>query len=137
MMADKSPEILAVEARTRAAVHAYVDAWARNDRAALLRAFAEDATWIDPAGTPPWQGHAKIGEFWEMAHAGGVTLTPVVHRIVVCGNEAILLFRMEVRMPAGGGMGVEACDQILVNDHGTIQSGKAYWDQGCVVPIAA
>ncbi len=135
MMPDKSPETLAMEERTRAAVQAYVDAWARNDRNAFLAAFAADATWIDPAGTPPWHGHAKIGEFWDMAHTGGVMLTPVVHRIVVCGNEGLLVFRIEVRMPGGSGMGIEACDQVLVNAEGKIQSGKAYWDQGCVVPI--
>ncbi len=135
MMPDKSPETLALEERTRAAVQAYVDAWARNDRNALLAAFAPDASWIDPAGTPPWQGHAKIGEFWDMAHTGGVMLTPVVHRIVACGNEGLLVFRIEVRMPGGSGMGIEACDQMLVNADGKIQSGKAYWDQGCMVPI--
>jgi steroid Delta-isomerase len=135
MMAEKSPEMDAIEQQTRAAVEAYVDAWARNDRQALLNAFAPDATWADPAGTPPWQGHAKIGEFWDMAHTAGTTLTPVVHRIVVCGNEGILLFRMEVRM-AGGGMGIEACDQMIVNAQGKIQSGKAYWDRGCIVPLA-
>jgi steroid delta-isomerase len=135
MIADKSPETLAAEQRARAAAEAYVNAWAHNDRAALLNAFAENATWVDPAGTTPWQGRAKIGEFWDMAHSGGVTLSPVVHRIVVCGNEAILLFRMEVRMPGGGGMGVETCDQMLIDDHGKILSGKAYWDQDCVVPI--
>jgi steroid delta-isomerase len=134
-MAEQPPEKDAIEQRTRAAVEGYVDAWTRNDRNALLNVFADDASWADPAGTPPWQGRAKLGEFWDMAHTAGSTLTPVVHRIVVCGNEAILLFRMEVRMPGGGGMGVEACDQMIVNEQGKIQSGKAYWDQGCVVPI--
>lgn len=136
MMAEKSPEMDAIEEHTRAAVQAYVDAWARNDREALLNAFAEDAVWVDPAGTPPWQGRAKIGEFWDMAHTTGTALTPVVHRIVVCGHEAILLFRMEVRMAGGGGMGVEACDQMIVNANGKIQSGKAYWDRNCIVPLA-
>jgi steroid delta-isomerase len=131
---EKSPEVLAMETKTRAAVEAYVNAWATNDRAALLRAFAEDATWVDPAGTPPWRGRAKIGEFWDMAHGSGMTLEPVVQRIVVCGNEAILLFRMLVRMP-GGGMGLDACDHMEINDRGEIQRGTAYWDQGCVVPL--
>ncbi len=134
-MVEESPDKTAIEQRTRAAVEAYVDAWARNDRAALLDAFADDASWADPANTPPWVGRARIGEFWDMAHTPGSALKPVVHRIVVCGNEAILLFRMEVRMAGGGGMGVEACDQMTVNEQGKIQSGKAYWDQGCIVPI--
>jgi steroid delta-isomerase len=135
MMGEKSPAAESIEQKTRAALEAYADAWACNDRDALLAVFAPDASWEDPAGTPPWHGHAKIGEFWDMAHTAGTTLKPVVHRIVTCGAEGILLFRMEVRMPGGGGMGIEACDHMIVNAQGKIQSGKAYWDQGCVVPL--
>jgi hypothetical protein len=29
-------------------------------------------------------------------------------------------------------MYVDACDHILVNDEGRIQTGKAFWDRGCV-----
>jgi uncharacterized protein (TIGR02246 family) len=119
------------EQKTRAAVEAYVRAWATGDRAALLDVFAEGATWVDPAGTPPYVGRARIGEFWDGAHTGGTELTPEVQRIVVCGNEAILLFRMIVRTP-GGGMYVDACDHMLVDDAGKIQSGKAFWDRNCV-----
>jgi hypothetical protein len=36
----------------------------------------------------------NLGEFWDGAHVGGAKLTPQVQRIVVCGNEAILLFRI-------------------------------------------
>jgi len=119
---------------TRAAVEAYVRAWASGDRNALLEAFAEDATWVDPVGTPPWIGRARIGEFWDGAHANGAELTPEVQRIVVCGNEAILLFRMIVRT-SGGGMYVDACDHMIVNEAGKIQSGRAFWDQGCIGPL--
>lgn len=129
-------EKAAVEARTRAAIEGYVKAWATNDKEALLNVFAEDAIWIDPVGTPAWEGRARIAEFWEMAHQGGAVLEPRVQRIVVCGNEGILLFRMVVRFGGGaGGMGIDACDQMIVNDEGRIASGKAYWDQGCVVPL--
>jgi steroid Delta-isomerase len=131
----KTVEMKETEKRTRAAVEAYVDAWAKNDRAALLNVFAEDAVWIDPVGTPPYEGHAGIGEFWDNAHAGDATLTPEVKRIVVCANEAILLFRMVVRNSTGGGMGLDVCDQMTVNEDGKIQLAKAYWDNSCVVAI--
>lgn len=131
----KSAEMKEIEKRTRAAIEAYVDAWTRNDRAALLNLFAEDAVWIDPVGTPPYEGRAKIGEFWDSAHAGDATLTPQVKRIVVCGKEAILLFRMVVRNPQGSGMGLDVCDQMTVDEEGKIQLAKAYWDSSCVVPI--
>ena len=103
-MAEKSPEQVETERRTRAAVDAYVAAWTEGDRDALLAAFAPDATWVDPVGTPPYEGREAIGGFWDQAHAGGVNLKPEVHRIVVCGDEAILLFTMMVRNADGSGM---------------------------------
>jgi hypothetical protein len=38
-------------------------------------------------------------------------------------------------MAAGGGMGLDACDQMVVNPQGKIQLAKAYWDQSCIVPL--
>ena len=131
MSADKE----AIEKRTRAAVEAYVGAWRDNDRDALLAAFAEGAVWEDPVGTPPWVGREKIGEFWDQAHAGGQELEPRVDRIVVCGNEAVMLFRMVVRHPGGGGMALDVADQFEVDDHGKIRVAKAYWDAACMVPL--
>jgi steroid delta-isomerase len=123
------------EARTRAAIEAYVDAWARNDKAALLRVFAPDAVWSDPVGTPPYIGHAGIGGFWDQAHAGGARLEPRVQRIVVCGNEGILLFRMVVRSPNGGGMALDVCDRMVVDENGRITTAQAFWDSSCMVPL--
>ncbi len=128
----KPAEVVATEKKTRAVVEAYIKAWATNDRAALLSTFAEDALWFDPVGTPPWEGHAGIGKFWDQARGGGAQLEPRVHRIVVCGNEAILLFKMNVRNPGGGGMGLELCDHMTINEHGKIQVAKAFWDEACV-----
>jgi steroid delta-isomerase len=114
--------------KTRAAVEAYVRAWASNDKDALLAAFAEDGVWIDPVGTPPYEGRAAIGGFWDQAHAGGQTFTPEVKRIVACGNEAVLVFRMVVRNPKGGGMTIDVVDQMIVGADGKIQVAKAFWD---------
>jgi uncharacterized protein (TIGR02246 family) len=134
MSAEKTPETAERENKTRAAVEAYVAAWADNDRDALLNVFAEDARWFDPVGTPAWEGRENIGKFWDRAHAGGVTLTPQLQRIVVCGGEAVLLFRMVVRTP-GGGMALDVCDQMTVDDDGKITLAKAYWDEKCFVPL--
>jgi steroid delta-isomerase len=125
-----------IECRTRSAIERYVEAWRTSDRQALLDVFAEDAVWEDPVGTPPWRGHAGVGAFWDRAHGGGATLTPKVTRIIVCGREGILVFRMIVRTGDGGGMGLDVCDHMQVNDAGKIQVARAYWDQQCVVPLS-
>ncbi len=132
MPGEKSPETIETERKTQAALEAYVAAWRDGDKDGLLRLFADDAVWYDPAGTPPWEGTARIGEFWDAAHAAGTTLTPEVRRIVVCGNEGMLVFRMCVRMADGSGMGLEVCDYMVVNEEGRIQNGKAFWDDSCV-----
>ena len=128
----KTDAIRATEKRTREAVDGYMDAWQRNDREALLALYAEDAVWIDPVGTPPMVGRPAIGAFWDKSHAGGNTLTPEVQRIIVCGNEAILLFRMRVRGAKGGGMDLEVCDHFIVGEDGKIQQAKAFWDTACI-----
>jgi steroid delta-isomerase len=128
----KSEEVMEIEKRTREAVEDYVKAWATNNRELLLQVFSEDAVWFDPVGTPAWEGRAKIGEFWDQARAGGSELEPQVRRIVVCGNEAILLFKMVVRHKNGGGMTLEICDHMTVNEEGQIVLAKAFWDESCM-----
>lgn len=125
----------AVEKKTRAAVMAYIDAWRDDDRDALLAVFADDAVWIDPVGTPPRRGKSEIAEFWDQAHAGGQELEPRVDRVVVCANEAILLFRMIIRFADGGGMALDVCDHFEVDEAGRIAVAKAFWDQGCSVAL--
>ncbi len=125
----------AVEKRTRQAVTAYVGAWCDNDREALLAAFSDDAVWIDPVGTPPRRGKAEIAEFWDQAHAGGQELEPRVERLVVCSNEAILLFRMIIRSAGGGGMALDVCDHFEVDSAGRIAVAKAFWDESCSVAL--
>jgi steroid delta-isomerase len=99
--------------------------------------FAPDAVWIDPVGTPPYKGEGAIGGFWDQAHAGGARLEPRVERIVVCGNEGVLLFRMVVRTGDGGGMALDVCDHMVVNDEGRITTARAFWDASCMVPLSA
>ena len=117
--------------QVRAAIRQYAQAWATNDKALLLSLFAEGAQWSDPVGTPPFTGHAGIGTFWDFAHQdAGRVLTPVVHRIVACGNEGLLDFTMQVRAPAlKQGLDLHVVDRFVLNAHGKIQTAQAYWDE--------
>jgi steroid Delta-isomerase len=131
----KTPEIVAAEQRTRAAVDAYLDAWKRGDKQALLALYAEDAEWTDPVGTPPMRGRAAIGEFWDKSHGGGTRMTPQLERVIVCGDEAILLFTMQVRGAKGGGMDLFVCDHFQVDAEGRIRSARAFWDTSGITPV--
>lgn len=118
--------------QVRAVIQKYARAWATNDRALLVSLFAEDAQWFDPVGSPPFVGHAGVGSFWDFAHQDKARqLTPVVNRIVACGNEGLLDFVMQVRAPAiNQGLDLRVVDRFVLNERGTIQSAQAYWDEG-------
>jgi len=124
---------MAVEA-VRSVIEAYARAWQSGDKALLLSLFAEDCEWQDPVGTPPFKGHAGVGRFWDFAHQDPTRhMSPKVHRIIACGNEGILHFTMQVRLPhLNQGLDLEIIDRFVLNDAGKIRLAQAYWDSSCI-----
>lgn len=120
--------------QVRQAIEQYVDAWTNNDKAKLLAVFAENATWEDPVGTPAFKGRDGVAQFWDFAHQGEErSLTPKVEQIITCGNEGILRFVMQVRLPEKNqGLDLHVVDHFVVNDDGKVQSARAFWDEACV-----
>jgi steroid delta-isomerase len=113
--------------QVRAAVDAYVDSYRQNDRAAALATFAPDAVWHDPVGQPPHVGHEGIGAFWDQAHAMADKIVLEPSEIIVCGNEAAMVFMINAH--AGDGvMVMDAVETFEVDDDGKIVLLKAYWD---------
>ena len=123
--------------KVRATIEAYVAGWKNADREAWGALFAEDATLVDPVGKPPHVGKAAGLGFFDGVQKLPFKFTPKVHRIAVCGNEALLLFRMEALTTDGSGMYVEVADIFTLNDAGEIASLKAYWDKGCQGQVAS
>ena len=121
----------------RATAQAYLDAYANGDREGLLSLFTEDACFTDPVGSPPMRGKQAIAEFWDKARKGGTTFQPELRRVIVCGNEAILLFTMKVRGAEGGGLDLELADHFVLAEDGRIQEARAFWDPACMQPVAA
>jgi steroid delta-isomerase len=118
----------------RKAIEAYSRAWTTNDKPLLLSLFAPDCEWSDPVGTPPFKGHEGVSHFWDFAHRDPkVQMTPKVHRIVVCANEGILNFTMQVRLPhLNQGLDLNVTDRMVFNEQGQIRLAQAYWDATCV-----
>ena len=83
------------------------------------------STWPDEA----------ITVFWDRVHTLPMQYEPQVERIVVCEDEAMLLFRMVSRTESGGGMGVNIVDTFVVNGDGKITELKAYWDSSCMSAV--
>lgn len=111
----------------RSALRAYAEAYSTGDREAFLGLFARDAVWHDPVGADPHIGHEGIGAFWDTTQSMADRITLDVDRIVVGGNEAMMVFRIVARV-GDGAMGFEAVETFEFGDDGRITLAKAYWD---------
>ena len=122
-----SPEIV------RAVVDQYVAANNAADRAAVLSLFAPDAVWHDPVGQPPHVGVDAIGAFYDQARtlADRIEMKPI--DVIVCGNEAAMVFEIHVTI-GDGGMTMDAVETFELNDDAKIVGMKAYWDMSRARP---
>lgn len=118
----------------RAAVGAYCDAYARDDKQAFLDAFADDGVLVDPVGTPAHEGREALGGFWDMVHGMADSIRLDVAAVHVCGDEAAMVFTINA-LVGGGGMAIDAVDVFRVDDDGRIALMQAYWEMAEARPI--
>ncbi len=124
----------ATPTQVRHALETYIKAWASNDKALLMSILAEDAIFCDPVGTPEFKGREGVGRFWDFSHQGTAReLMPVLEEIRACGNEGILRFTMQVRVPAANqGLNLSIIEYVVIDDAGKIKSLRAFWDETSV-----
>lgn len=122
--------------QVRATVDAYVDAYARNDKAAFLALWAPDGVLEDPVGTPAHQGIEALGAFWDGARelADRIELVPVA--VIVTGDEAAMVFEIHAHM-GDGGLLMQAVDVMRVDDEGRLLGVRAYWDMATATPLVS
>lgn len=118
--------------RARRVVERYVEVWREGSREDYLALFTEDAVATDPWGSPPRHGPAQIGGLWDIAHQASLSYEPVVHRIALCAERAMLSFTMRGHAPGGGGVEVDIIDVFSLTDDGRIAAIEAYWDSDCM-----
>jgi len=108
-----------------AAVHGYVEAFARGDAEAAVALFAEDATVEDPLGTPIRRGHDEIRAFYQGSMATGAKLE--LQGEPRCAADYVA-FAFAVRLEWQGQKSViEVIDTFRLNDAGKIVEMRAYW----------
>ena len=111
----------------------YVDAYTKNEKDLFIELWDSNAVFEDPVGSDPCKGIEAIGNFWDFAHAEGMTITPSDVSYIVCGNEGILKAVMKVRNESNGtSMDISIVDHFVINDSGKIISGRAFWDQNSI-----
>jgi steroid delta-isomerase len=117
----------------RKVVDAYVDSYRRNDKQACIDLFATDAVWHDPVGEPPHVGHEGVGAFWDQARTMAESIELVPSDVIVCANQAAMVFEIHVNLPAPEGsppttMIMDAVEVFVLDDGGKISQLRAYWD---------
>ena len=122
--------------QVRATVDAYVDAYRQDSREAALALFAPDAVWHDPVGQPPHVGHKGIGAFWDQAHAMAEKIVLEPTDIIVCGNEAAMVFTINAHV-GDSVMVFDAVETFELDDDAKIVLLKAYWDMSRARPQAS
>ena len=119
--------------QVRAALDAYVAAYGANDRDAFLDVFADDGVIVDPVGAPAHSGREARGAFWDTVHQLTERLTFDVKDVVVCGNEAAMVFGIHAGS-GDSGIVLDAVDVFEVDDDGKVTVMKAYWDMSRATP---
>jgi steroid delta-isomerase len=118
--------------RVQAVVDAYVDSYRRDHKQHCLDLFAPTAQWHDPVGEPPHVGHEGIGAFWDQAHAMADSIELVPRDVIVCANQAAMVFEIHVTLGGASGtastMVMDAVEVFTIDDDGLIVELRAYWD---------
>ena len=111
-----------------AAVHTYVEAFAKGDPELAVGIFADNAVIEDPIGSPPKVGQAAILEFYTQSMATGATLHLAGPVRVAAAHAA---FAMQVRLHWDGkDMAIDVIDTFAFDDAGKVKEMKAYFGPG-------
>lgn len=112
----------------QAAVHAYVEAFDKQDPAMAAALFADDAVVEDPIGSPPKVGQAAILEFYTQSMATGARLHLTGPIRVAAAHAA---FAMQVRLNWDGkDMAIDVIDTFAFDDAGKVTLMQAYFGPG-------
>ncbi|MFC7516796.1 nuclear transport factor 2 family protein [Herbaspirillum sp. GCM10030257] len=124
--ADVSPE------QIKAAVDGYLDSWRNNDAQARGALFADDAIFEDPVGTPPIVGKSALFEFWKRTDAVPTRFEPVLERLIVCGNEALVQFTLTITIEGVPPCTIRILENFRLDKQGKIAHLRAFWDESSV-----
>lgn len=109
----------------QAAVHGYVDGFAKGDVEGIVALFAEDAEIEDPVGTPLKVGHEAIRAFYQYSVGTGAKLR-LDGPIRVGPDCAAFAFQVQLAMD-GKALTVDVIDIFRFDDAGKVRRMEAYF----------
>ena len=116
-------------------VSRYFAALRAMDVEAWIATFAPNAVSHDPVGQPPLEGHGALRQFahnvFGLCTAFGLT----EESIFIAGNEAAVKWNGYARGKNGLEVTFAGIEVIAVNEEGTIQSVRAYWNPSPVLAV--
>jgi len=104
-----------------AAVHRYVEAFAKGDIEIIRELYADDAIVEDPMGSEPKVGMEAILEFYSVGLGAGAKLE-LTGNPRVAGMSVAFPFRVK-----WGELEIEIIDVFDFDDSGKVVHMKAYW----------
>lgn len=108
-----------------AAVHGYVEAFAKGDAEAAVALFAKDAIVEDPVGTPPKVGEQAIREFYTYSMGSGAKLH--LQGPIRLGED-YAAFAFQVRLKMGDADAtVDVIDVFRFDPAGKVKLMQAYF----------
>lgn len=114
-----------------AAVHAYVDAFAKGDPELAVAIFAENATIEDPVGTPLKRGHDEIRAFYQASMATGARLV-LDGPIRVAEGYAAFAFHVPLHLD-GKDMEIHVIDTFAFDAAGKVREMRAFFGPGNMI----
>lgn len=116
----------------------FLACYLEEDKQAWLALFSEDAVFEDPVGKPPMVGKQAMSAFWDQGHNGLLSFQPQEpKRKMYCGNEALMVFTMQVRMADNSGFNIHAINNFVFDDNGKICHLRVFWDEGAMEMVAS
>ncbi len=117
-------------------VKGYINSWCTKDPAARKALFRTDAIMEDPVNAMRFDGLDNIEAFWASAEDTLLKLKPTLQKCIVCGQEALAIFSMEMKMPDGTGTILEVHEVFVLDDDAKIIHLRAFWDANSATPIS-
>lgn len=114
-------------------VSRYFAALRAMDVEAWVATFAQNAVSHDPVGQPPLEGHTALRQFAKNVLGLCTDFGLTEESIFIAGNEAAVKWNGYARGKNGHEVMFAGIEVIAVNEEGTIQNVRAYWDPAPVL----